>query len=86
MFKICVNPVVAPTELHNAALSNKATEQSSLSPPGVAMRAIDGKMDVAWWLNSCSYTNIEDDPWWRVDLSHLYTVWHVTVTNFRQRK
>ena len=82
---VCNNLVVAPTLLVNAA-RDMAADQSSSPPLGGAMRAVDGNTSATWWHHTCSYTDREQNPWWRVDLVRLYDVWHVGVTNFEQRK
>ena len=69
--------VAAPSVLQNVAL-NMAAEQSSRPQSGAAKLATDGIN------NTCTITNTELHPWWRVDLVHLYTIWHVTVSNFEQ--
>ena len=76
---MCIIYVAAPSVLQNVAL-NMAAEQSSRSRAGAAKLATDGIN------NTCTITNIELYPWWRVDLVHLYTVWHVTVSNFEQQQ
>ncbi|KAI0238241.1 Ficolin-2 [Lamellibrachia satsuma] len=87
-----VNPMVLcevevyvqpPTLLVNAA-RDMAADQSSSPPLGGAMRAVDGNTSATWWHHTCSYTDREQNPWWRVDLVWLYDVWHVGVTNFEQ--
>jgi len=55
---------------------------SSSAPQGSAVRAVDGNTSATW----CSYTDVQHDPWWRVDLALLYDVWHVTVTNVEHSK
>ena len=46
-----------------------------------AERAVDGFhfKDLSW--KSCSQTIIGDQPWWAVDLLHMYEVHQVKLTN-----
>ncbi|KAL2091100.1 hypothetical protein ACEWY4_013363 [Coilia grayii] len=43
--------------------------------------AVDGKARAAYALCTCTHTNSERDPWWRVDLSRPYNITMVTITN-----
>uniref|UniRef100_A0A3B5B1U4 Si:ch211-215k15.4 n=1 Tax=Stegastes partitus TaxID=144197 RepID=A0A3B5B1U4_9TELE len=69
----------APTEA-NLALQGKAT-QSSLFSFGIALNAIDGNQDGKWESGSCSHTNSELNPWWRLDLLKTHKVFTVKVAN-----
>ena len=63
-----------------------AAKQSSSAPLGDATRAVDCGMSAIWWHGSCSCTMKEPNPWWRVDLSLVHEVWHVTVTQLKECK
>ncbi|XP_040442624.1 LOW QUALITY PROTEIN: uncharacterized protein LOC121084782 [Falco naumanni] len=43
--------------------------------------AVDGSSNANWEHGSCTHTEKELEPWWRVDLGHRHTVYSVTVTN-----
>ncbi|XP_052458921.1 uncharacterized protein LOC128017557 [Carassius gibelio] len=58
----------------NAALRHKAT-QSSMYDTWYSEYAVDGVR------GSCSHTNTQTDPWWRVDLINIYRVNRVAITN-----
>lgn len=58
----------------NAALRHKAT-QSSRYDTWYSEYAVDGVR------GSCSHTNTQTDPWWRVDLINIYRVNRVAITN-----
>ena len=77
--------VVAPTKLVNAAL-NKRADQSGGDDEGNATNAVDGNTGTVFPSDTCSCTSKEVNPWWRVDLSRLYDVWHVTVTHVSNSK
>uniref|UniRef100_A0A8P4KKM1 C-type lectin domain-containing protein n=1 Tax=Dicentrarchus labrax TaxID=13489 RepID=A0A8P4KKM1_DICLA len=64
--------------LQNVALNQKAT-QSSQYGDKVAARAVDGNRDGK--SDFCACTNIESDPWWRVDLQNTYKIYAVIITN-----
>lgn len=57
---------------------NKGAVQSSGSTAG---RAVDGNRDPEFNGNSCSFTNTETSPWWRVDLQNVYKIKAVMITN-----
>uniref|UniRef100_A0A8C1QEU9 Fucolectin tachylectin-4 pentraxin-1 domain-containing protein n=1 Tax=Cyprinus carpio TaxID=7962 RepID=A0A8C1QEU9_CYPCA len=58
----------------NAALWRTAS-QSSQFDDWISRYAVDGLR------NSCSHTNPQTDPWWRVDLLNEYNVYRVAITN-----
>ncbi|KAL2103721.1 hypothetical protein ACEWY4_000589 [Coilia grayii] len=69
----------------NLALNGKAT-QSHLAPPptsglGHAQNAIDGNPDPYFFHGSCTYTEAQTNPWWRVDLLKEYIITSVVITN-----
>ncbi|KAI2663084.1 Fucolectin-1 [Labeo rohita] len=49
--------------------------------PRAAQNAIDGKRQSILARRSCSVTNGDKDPWWRVDLLDVYRVTRVIITN-----
>ena len=48
--------------------------QSSTAHDGFASRAVDGNYKFHWSDKSCTHTNDEVDPWWRVDLGKEYII------------
>ncbi|XP_051263502.1 fucolectin-7 isoform X1 [Dicentrarchus labrax] len=69
----------APTS-ENLALQGKAT-QSSLYGLGIAYNAIDGNRANSWNQPSCTHTNNDMNPWWRLSLPKTHKVFSVKVTN-----
>ncbi|XP_075937417.1 uncharacterized protein LOC142938091 [Anarhichas minor] len=69
----------APTG-ENLALQGKAT-QSSLYSTGVANNVIDGNRASYWNQASCSHTEADFNPWWRLDLGKTHKVFSVNITN-----
>ena len=64
----------------NLALGGKAT-QSSLYMFGTASNAIDGNPNSKWEDGSCSHTEININPCWRLDLRKTHKVFSVKITN-----
>ncbi|XP_078661338.1 uncharacterized protein LOC144905509 [Branchiostoma floridae x Branchiostoma belcheri] len=62
---------------------NKAASQSSLYwAKYSAERAVDGNTGTTLsHLYECTHTNLEYQPWWKVDLGDTYVINHVTVIN-----
>ncbi|KAM6910476.1 uncharacterized protein FYW49_012415 [Xenentodon cancila] len=69
----------SPTE-ENLALQGKAT-QSSLYEFGLAYNAIDGNRNNNWQQASCTHTNNDLSPWWRLDLRKTHKVFTVKIVN-----
>jgi len=61
--------------------AGKPTSQSSTGYGGSSSRAVDGNGDTSWGGSSCTHTNSESNPWWRVDLGEEMEVDAVSVTN-----
>ncbi|XP_033997450.1 uncharacterized protein LOC117491531 [Trematomus bernacchii] len=64
----------------NLAVQGTAA-QSSVYGSGPADRAIDGNRSPTWGHGSCSHTNNDVNPWWRLTLSKTYKVFSVKITN-----
>ena len=62
------------------ALGGKAI-QSTTHKDCEAERAIDGNSDPDPTHNSCSLTQDEAKPWWRLELPGVYRVSEIQVTN-----
>ncbi|XP_046886171.1 uncharacterized protein LOC124474237 isoform X2 [Hypomesus transpacificus] len=65
----------------NLASSGSATQSSQYSNLGSASNAIDRKRVANYMCGSCTHTNPETNPWWRVDLLDTYNITSVTITN-----
>uniref|UniRef100_UPI00398EC607 pentraxin fusion protein-like n=1 Tax=Pristiophorus japonicus TaxID=55135 RepID=UPI00398EC607 len=57
----------------NVARNGDASQSSTKRS---ARRAIDGQTE-----DSCSSTDTENDPWWRVDLLDKHQIWSIKITN-----
>ncbi|XP_059195111.1 fucolectin-like [Centropristis striata] len=72
----------AASPYENVALRGKATQSDRYDHPfGGAYSAIDGNRDSRFSAGSCTHTDEESNPWWRVDLLDKYIISSVTVTN-----
>ena len=60
---------------------NRPTAQSSTGFGGVAARGVDGNRNPQWKGGSCTHTNRQRKPWWRVDLGTPQRVKRVKITN-----
>uniref|UniRef100_H3AD60 Fucolectin tachylectin-4 pentraxin-1 domain-containing protein n=1 Tax=Latimeria chalumnae TaxID=7897 RepID=H3AD60_LATCH len=65
----------------NVALKGTATQPSSWSLFGVPEHAIDGNKNSDFGYLSCTHTEHEMNPWWRVDLQQPYRISAVVITN-----
>ncbi|KAM7366451.1 hypothetical protein PAMP_015889 [Pampus punctatissimus] len=69
------------TLIQNVALNTKADQSSQNGPLGGAQNAIDGNRNPRFQSGSCTLTNEESNPWWRVDLQNVYKITAVMITN-----
>ncbi|XP_034001800.1 fucolectin-4-like [Trematomus bernacchii] len=69
----------------NVALRGKATQSDSYVHIGAAFSAIDGNHETDFYSGSCSHTDGESNPWWRVDLLEPYIVTSVIIANREDR-
>ena len=59
----------------------KPAKQSKTVHHGVATRAVDGRTSRYYYYDSCTHTDEETRPWWRVDLQLRIAVTHVKIAN-----
>ncbi|XP_076008848.1 fucolectin-like, partial [Genypterus blacodes] len=67
----------------NIARGGKVAQSSVYGGYAFPTRAIDGNRASNWRQKSCTHTNKDYKPWWRVDLRGTYKVNYVTITNRR---
>ncbi|KAL6109586.1 uncharacterized protein ACO6RY_12681 [Pungitius sinensis] len=66
----------------NVALRGTATQSTRLPHYlSAAYNAIDGNHNSNFFSGSCSQTQKQTDPWWRVDLLHPYIITSIVITN-----
>ncbi|XP_074539367.1 uncharacterized protein LOC141800603 [Halichoeres trimaculatus] len=71
-----------PTAVVNIA-RGRTVAQSSIGFGGSPQRAVDGNRASDWLKGSCTHTNNDKRPWWRLDLEKRYKINTVTITNRR---
>uniref|UniRef100_H3AEU5 Fucolectin tachylectin-4 pentraxin-1 domain-containing protein n=1 Tax=Latimeria chalumnae TaxID=7897 RepID=H3AEU5_LATCH len=72
---------VASVSQNNVALKGTATQSSKRDQLGVPEHAIDGNKNSDFGYLSCTHTEHEMGPWWRVDLQQPYRISAVVITN-----
>ncbi|XP_051530650.1 fucolectin-like [Myxocyprinus asiaticus] len=65
----------------NLALGQNAVQSSTFEDHATAGKATDGNKESVYKKFSCTHTTYEQNPWWSVDLKHVYKVTKVTITN-----
>ncbi|KAM9450168.1 fucolectin-like [Clarias gariepinus] len=65
----------------DVALQGIATQSSTLTNAYPAKLAIDGNTASSLSYGSCTHTNADYSPWWRVDLLAVYDIRTVIITN-----
>ncbi|XP_078579507.1 apolipoprotein(a)-like isoform X2 [Branchiostoma floridae x Branchiostoma japonicum] len=69
-------------EALNVALNKKASQSSLLRSEYPAERAVDGNTGtILYPRQECTHTDLEYEPWWKVDLGDTYVISHVRVIN-----
>ncbi|TWW63488.1 hypothetical protein D4764_03G0004960 [Takifugu flavidus] len=76
--------VLAGHVVRNVALKSPAV-QSSEKDAAAAGRAVDGNRDPAE-RSTCTLTQSESGPWWRVDLQDEYKIGAVAITSVDDKK
>uniref|UniRef100_A0A3B3WNG4 Fucolectin tachylectin-4 pentraxin-1 domain-containing protein n=1 Tax=Poecilia mexicana TaxID=48701 RepID=A0A3B3WNG4_9TELE len=79
-------PICSAYTYQNVALRGKASQSSQYKgePWNAfvgASNAIDGNLNADLTKGSCTHTDTENNPWWRVDLLDSYIVTQVVITN-----
>ncbi|XP_069568013.1 fucolectin-4 [Brachyistius frenatus] len=83
VFLLLLLPATSPASAYkNVALRGKATQSNRYENVfGSASNAIDGNRESDFHAGSCTHTDEQNNPWWRVDLLESYVVTEVIVTN-----
>ncbi|XP_054023506.1 uncharacterized protein LOC104300699 [Dryobates pubescens] len=79
--EVTTRSCVPPPGAQNLALRRPAAQSSSSGGAGGAINAVDGTRDGRWQHGSCSQTQLQEEPWWRVDLGQRRAVAAVVVRN-----
>uniref|UniRef100_A0A8C1S3Y8 Fucolectin tachylectin-4 pentraxin-1 domain-containing protein n=1 Tax=Cyprinus carpio TaxID=7962 RepID=A0A8C1S3Y8_CYPCA len=64
--------------LRTVSIRGTAAQSTTVSAQWSADHAIDG-LTKSW--SACSSSNVQTNPWWSVDLSYIYRVSRVVITN-----
>ncbi|KAI2644306.1 Fucolectin-6 [Labeo rohita] len=89
-FLLCISVMpwftdTTTAKARNLALYGKATQSDLVGDPwsgeGHASNAIDGNLDSHFHHGSCTHTDSQNDPWWRLDLLDEYVVTSIIITN-----
>uniref|UniRef100_A0A803JJA6 Pentraxin n=1 Tax=Xenopus tropicalis TaxID=8364 RepID=A0A803JJA6_XENTR len=65
----------------NLAFRGISSQSSTYDHFGNAENAIDGSSSTRYMSGHCSHTDLDIEPWWRVDLTDTYNVTMVKITN-----
>ncbi|XP_056381042.1 uncharacterized protein LOC130276137 [Hyla sarda] len=65
----------------NLAFRGISSQSSLYDKLGASENAIDGSPGTIYLSGHCSHTDLEIEPWWRVDLMHVYNVTKVKIAN-----
>ncbi|MEE6525392.1 hypothetical protein FKM82_025349 [Ascaphus truei] len=65
----------------NLATSGKASQSSNYTPFATADKAIDGNKNGVFSTQTCTHTNNDKGPWWKLDLKQSYKIDTIVITN-----
>ncbi|XP_018419889.1 PREDICTED: uncharacterized protein LOC108793438 [Nanorana parkeri] len=78
--------VIGPKETtedegENLAFRGISSQSSTYDKFGAAENAVDGSTKTNYMSQHCSHTDLDVEPWWRVDLTRVYNVTKVKILN-----
>ncbi|XP_075039882.1 uncharacterized protein LOC142099863 isoform X3 [Mixophyes fleayi] len=65
----------------NLAFRGISSQSSTYDKFGASENAIDGSLNTRYMSGHCSHTDLDIEPWWKVDLTQVYNVTKVKITN-----
>ncbi|XP_053324728.1 uncharacterized protein LOC128499816 [Spea bombifrons] len=65
----------------NLAFRGVSSQSSTYDKFGAAANAIDGSSGNKYMSGHCSHTDLDIEPWWRVDLTNTYNITKVKIMN-----
>ncbi|XP_069588510.1 uncharacterized protein [Ranitomeya imitator] len=74
-------PAPGATNLARTGVASQVSDYPYSTWSGLAKNAIDGNKDTDFNSDSCTHTNLEKDPWWKLDLKQSYKISIVILTN-----
>ncbi|XP_069822710.1 uncharacterized protein [Dendropsophus ebraccatus] len=72
---------VPEPEGENLAFRGISSQSSTYDKLGASENAIDGSPGTIYLSRHCSHTDLDVEPWWRVDLLNVYNVTKVKIRN-----
>ncbi|KAM4028689.1 uncharacterized protein ACNLHF_024000 [Anomaloglossus baeobatrachus] len=75
------SPAPGAVNLARTGVASQMSDYPYSTRSGVAKNAIDGNKDTDFNSESCTHTDLEKDPWWRLDLTQSYKISIVVITN-----
>uniref|UniRef100_A0A673K8R5 Fucolectin-6-like n=1 Tax=Sinocyclocheilus rhinocerous TaxID=307959 RepID=A0A673K8R5_9TELE len=78
---LCEVEVYAINVAPNGRATQSSVNRGSTACLSLAQNAIDGNRQYDLLKGSCTQTDTESNPWWRVDLMKTYTIASVALTN-----
>ncbi|XP_070546444.1 uncharacterized protein [Ptychodera flava] len=78
---LCEVEVMATDSVLKNLAIKKPASQSSHYGDGSATKAVDGDKSSEYDHRSCTHTEYEYEPWWKVDLGDIYEIYEIVITN-----
>ncbi|XP_077869752.1 uncharacterized protein LOC144361814, partial [Saccoglossus kowalevskii] len=78
---LCEVKVMAVVNSLSNVAYGKPAEQSSQYKDGSAIKAVDGDTSSDYSYHSCIHTQLEYEPWWRVDVGQQSEIHDIVITN-----
>ncbi|XP_073501180.1 uncharacterized protein [Phyllobates terribilis] len=72
---------VPEPEGENLAFRGITSQSSTYDKFGASENAVDGSASTVYMSGHCSHTDMDVEPWWRVDLLSTYNITKVKITN-----
>ncbi|XP_073399339.1 fucolectin-like [Dendrobates tinctorius] len=74
-------PAPGATNLAQTGVASQVSDYPYSTRSGIAKNAIDGNKDTDFNSDSCTHTNLEKDPWWKLDLNQIHKISTIILTN-----
>ncbi|XP_077864346.1 epithelial sodium channel subunit beta-like, partial [Saccoglossus kowalevskii] len=78
---LCEVEIMAVVNKASNVAYGKHAEQSSQYRDGSAIKAVDGDKSSDYSHHSCMHTQLEYEPWWRVDIGYQCEIQDIVITN-----
>ncbi|XP_073517862.1 fucolectin-like [Phyllobates terribilis] len=74
-------PAPVATNIARTRVASQVSDYPYATRSILAKNAIDGNKDTDFSSGFCTHTNLEKDPWWKLDLGQSYKISSVAITN-----